>query len=901
MAKLYPPSIEGKLPAFAAVNNKITFNIPIVPNKAVTTENGTPIQMLIKTVQSGVVKETIKNGTMQQNSHSGKWTANFILNDISNLTLGQYYKIQIAYVDSQTSEVGYYSSVGVAKYTSYPTLSIPDLEGNMYSLFEYNATYSQEDINQDSTEKIYSYRFDLKDGNGNIVATSGDQLHNSENDDHSTSKTCDKWYNKIELENNKIHYLTYSVVTMNGLQASSIAYPLIEREGVDASISATLIGELDYDDACIKLYIQPLNPNSDKEVIIDGSFVLVRSSSLSDFKSWDEVSRFTYTNVRFDSSDKILVWEDFTVQHGVEYQYALQAYNSHGLYSNRIYNVNNINDLAKERILVDFEDAFLYDGERQLKIRFNPKISSFKATVLESKLDTIGGQFPFIFRNGKVNYKEFPISGLISMLSDPNERFLTGIQTTNQLPGRRQDTPSYDNPPGLDTTLTANNIQRERQFKMEVLNWLNNGKEKVFRSPTEGNFIVRLMNISLTPNDTLGRMLHTFQCTAYEIAEFNFDNLVKYNLINLPEKNIKCLRIGQVELNNVILSPNNYPLFKVDGSDSITLQIQALKAKIEARPGTIFQLTIEDGNSQDIEIEIGGTGVYQIQPKNAKLTRIIRKKGTWEDSKLTFSYETQVDANAFSYIVGLELTDEIRQFIGTGFNTNIVEKNAIEGLVDIRKQLGAFHYIKVIKRQVQKLYKQGNNYYRKSNYVDDQFDPNNDIDETAIYEVIENGSSKFYSGAVSGSWFSKVDYRFALNRPNEKQWVDFAGRKTEKICNKCKTALDKNDYCSTCDTQYFGDTFGRIEAIYDVDEVRDLRIGNGLILEVAYRVKTITYQVEEGWDTSNANKKEWLNYKEKYEKNPTDSNMSSMNKYYKYYLEDLTKALKEAGVNVDAL
>jgi hypothetical protein len=30
------------------------------------------------------------------------------------------------------------------------------------------------------------------------------------------------------------------------------------------------------------------------------------------------------------------------------------------------------------------------------------------------------------------------------------------------------------------------------------------------------------MNVSLTPNDTLGRMLHTFNGTAYEIAEYNF-------------------------------------------------------------------------------------------------------------------------------------------------------------------------------------------------------------------------------------------------------------------------------------------------------------------------------------------------------------------------------------------
>ena len=43
--------------------------------------------------------------------------------------------------------------------------------------------------------------------------------------------------------------------------------------------------------------------------------------------------------------------------------------------------------------------------------------------LLESKVDTIGSKHPFIFRNGNVGYKEFPISGLISYLSDENDLF----------------------------------------------------------------------------------------------------------------------------------------------------------------------------------------------------------------------------------------------------------------------------------------------------------------------------------------------------------------------------------------------------------------------------------------------------------------------------------------------
>jgi hypothetical protein len=66
-----------------------------------------------------------------------------------------------------------------------------------------------------------------------------------------------------------------------------------------------------------------------------------------------------------------------------------------------------------------------------------------------------------------------------------------------------------------NTNLTSNNIYLERNFKLDVLEWLNNGKPKLFRSPTEGNYIVRLMHISLSPEYSLGRMIQAFSCTAY--------------------------------------------------------------------------------------------------------------------------------------------------------------------------------------------------------------------------------------------------------------------------------------------------------------------------------------------------------------------------------------------------
>jgi Zn-dependent M16 (insulinase) family peptidase len=75
-------------------------------------------------------------------------------------------------------------------------------------------------------------------------------------------------------------------------------------------------------------------------------------------------------------------------------------------------------------VRADFEDMFLFDGQRQLKIRFNPKVTSFKNTIPEQKIETIGSKYPFIFRNGHTNYKEFPIGGLISYTADDSALFL---------------------------------------------------------------------------------------------------------------------------------------------------------------------------------------------------------------------------------------------------------------------------------------------------------------------------------------------------------------------------------------------------------------------------------------------------------------------------------------------
>jgi hypothetical protein len=107
---------------------------------------------------------------------------------------------------------------------------------------------------------------------------------------------------------------------------------------------------------------------------------------------------------------------------------------------------------------------------------------------------------------------------------DLEENFTSGIFKEDDY--KRNDKKEIS--PFLPTTnITAENIAMERVFREKVLDWLNNGELKCFKSPTEGNLIIRLTNISLTPNTTVSRMLWQFSATAYEMMEYTPKNLIE--------------------------------------------------------------------------------------------------------------------------------------------------------------------------------------------------------------------------------------------------------------------------------------------------------------------------------------------------------------------------------------
>lgn len=762
--KLNPPIIESKLNAFAGTRLVIPFTL----SKAVGAADFDGVQLLIKTVSTGREIGTVVADAYSTVAHGYQVEFSIDTSKLS-LTVGQYYKIQLALRDGDN--VGYYSSVGTIKYTAQPSVIIEELEDNdnKQHVYQYTGKYTQE---EDTSEKAYSYCFNLYNETSELVATSGTLLHDSTTDEDK-SWSIDTWVVRKNLDPNISYTIEYLVTTVNGLSVNK-TYQIIESETTAPNVHAKLSATNCYEDGYINLRLVGNGDNA----LVNGCFILLRASSEDGYQSWCELTRFALT--RWSSNETKDIVKDRTVKQGISYRYAIRAYNAKGLFSNRL--------LACEGdVLADFEDAFLFDGERQLKIRFNPKVSSFKTNRLETKTDTIGGKYPFVFRNGNVDYREFPISGLISLLGDENDQFLSGLGP-------------------VDYNLSSQNIAKEREFKMLVLEWLTDGKPKLFRSPTEGNFIVRLMNTSLSPNDTLGRMLHTFSTTAYEVAECNYDNLKAYGFAEEDYTETRDLKFVSISCSDL--------------QTSYSLK-NAVYVAVSMPYGTKIKYTL-DGVSESKELTIGVTSNYLFDSDillDTPMTSITLVSNSWgEDATITYGYYDET-AKTFSLVYDITVNDKVTQFIGQGLDINL-----LSDFNDIHKSTGAFHYLKVAPREQVDIYHVSGGYYYNSSY-----DTVGDLNANLLYIIHEGftdeNPTEYFDGAEGKNRkkIADINYQYSMTGMQSGQYIDFNGR-----------------YISQDGTK----TTGRYEALTNISSLDNLSAGNGLLLDVVYQEKVLTYIVE---------------------------------------------------------
>ena len=211
---------------------------------------------------------------------------------------------------------------------------------------------------------------------------------------------------------------------------------------------------------------------------------------------------------------------DLTVENGVGYIYFLSYAAQTGMLA-PTYDANKV-------VAVFFEDTYLVgENNLQLKLPFNTTISSYRKNKNDVTIPTLGSKFPFTRRSGASDYRSFGLSSLISFHVDPLKLFFN--YNTDYLP---YDT--LEHAVHLEDHLLTDytDVVKEKVFRDKVIDFIYDGKIKLFKSPTEGNILIKLTDIGLEPVTQINRMLYQFSCTCTENDSFNLDNLEKYLLIN---------------------------------------------------------------------------------------------------------------------------------------------------------------------------------------------------------------------------------------------------------------------------------------------------------------------------------------------------------------------------------
>lgn len=219
---------------------------------------------------------------------------------------------------------------------------------------------------------------------------------------------------------------------------------------------------------------------------------------------------FIYNGVLSVAAQSSVEIFDYLIESGKKYYYYLLNDKDNKYYE-------NINEDNKR----NFEFSYLVDTinhtiGRQLKLKFDNTINNFKYNISESKNDTLGSQYPIISRNGYVKYRTFPITGLISMEMDELNILLSQSE--------------------LEKIKDKDIYYKEKIFRDKVMEFLYDKNAKLFKSPTEGNIIVKLTDINFTPNKTLNRMVYSFSANAHEVAENTYENYRLLCNINKKEE-----------------------------------------------------------------------------------------------------------------------------------------------------------------------------------------------------------------------------------------------------------------------------------------------------------------------------------------------------------------------------
>jgi len=416
-----------------------------------------------------------------------------------------HYKATAAWLLANTDYFSEWSTVCLIRGISQPILKMADYitSGAILKTRTLNVlgSFGFESGSKEK-ETLKYYQISLVDSN-NVLLEKTERIYTNILDPNSINYSLKQLLSKGETYKLTIQYMT------KNLYEGQETFNLVVGSSTIDFKDLVLNTDEDLELGVIKININFNNFITD----VNDEIWIKRTSMESDFQHWvylHKIRNSEYKQLNY-------TWYDFTIESGSLYKYGIEVIKASG--ETDMFINNN-------PCLVILEDMYLMNDYTQLDIKLNPQVSSYQKIVNDNITTTLGSQFPFITRSGNTGYHQFSISGLISAQMDENEIFTN----KDEQYGFYKDV--YSDYNYKHKISVYKDFQYERKFREKVMNFLTDNTIKLFRSPTEGNLLVRLTNISFTPNQSLGRMLYSFSATATEIDKCTMENLIKYKVVD---------------------------------------------------------------------------------------------------------------------------------------------------------------------------------------------------------------------------------------------------------------------------------------------------------------------------------------------------------------------------------
>lgn len=586
---LYPPILASTQPVFdTTILRKKGLVIDFTLASITSIDDFDTVELILckQSNNATVAKQSYAKSDVMLDTKIGQIVDKSIASN-SDFQPGYLYKVQLRLIKvaGNTQEVSEWSTVLIIKFITTPSIQV-SAEGIILSPGSYVSSLTptfKGICNIDTSNKEVEELFQFKIYQESTVIVESGWLNSRPNEE-------DVWYCNTKLSAHTYYSVFYEIKTINGYSLSTIcAFQVVTP--AQTVLDADFFAEVNQEKARIDLSIVPGSTLNK----LNGIYVISRASEKDDFSKFEDIRFLSYKEEAVEEGKSYFVFSDYTIESGVNYKYGIQQVRSSSLrselqetgivminYSCAYFYREGVQlKVSFNQNISNFKYTVLRNKQDTIGSKYpyfsqngNAHYAEFALTGLISYQDNIDTFFN-VHNDENVYYKDelvihkekFELNtgkreasttpGENSTYFDHKDGYAFGVasQETSYayendliatLPRRGSSPiPTDDSNNGttdeveltrdytISTNLTDDNIYIERKFREKVEEFLNDFNGKLYKSATEGNHAIILMNVSLRPEETLGRLLYSFNATAYEIADTTIEDLDFYGISNI--------------------------------------------------------------------------------------------------------------------------------------------------------------------------------------------------------------------------------------------------------------------------------------------------------------------------------------------------------------------------------